>query len=194
MYRNNASTANGAPGAAAVMFSISGSAIGSFATATTAPSPFGVLAYQGGLLVSSSSANNDIHRHSLAGAALGTFHNSASLNFAQQMVYAGNGDILGAGFSSNDIVRLSAATDAVLTVYAGAGARGVAPLGNGNVMWTSGAGAFVLNTGTGTNTRVYSGGGRYLELISVVPEPATVLLRAGGPLAVVGVAQLRRVS
>ena len=194
VYVTNAGTANGAPGAAVVMFSTSGAAMGSFATATTAPSPFGVLAYQGGLLVSSSSANDDIHRYSLAGAALGTFHNSTSLNFGQQMAFAGNGDILVAGFSSNNIVRLNAATGAVLNTYTAAGARGVAQLGNGNVMWTSGAGAFVLNTSTGTSTQVYSGGGRYLELISVVPEPATVLLWAGGLLAVAGVARRRRAS
>ena len=192
VYVTNAGTANGAPGPAVVMFSTSGAAMGSFATATTAPSPFGVLAYQGGLLVSSSTANDDIHRYSLAGAPLGTFHNTTSLNFAEQMVYAGNGDILVAGFSSNNIVRLNAASGALITTYAAPGARGVAQLGNGNLMWTSGAGAFVLDTSTGASTQVYSGGGRYLELITVVPEPATVLLWAGGLLAVVAVARRRR--
>ena len=191
VYITNAGLANGAPGAAVVMVSTGGAAMGSFATATTAPSPFGVLAYQGGLLISSSAANDDIHRYSLAGAPLGTFHNSASLNFAEQMVFATNGDILVAGFSSNNIVRLNAATGAVLTTYTAAGARGLAQLGNGNLMWTSGAGAFVLNTGTGASTQVYSGGGRYLEFITVVPEPASMLLWASGLLAVVGVARRR---
>lgn len=192
VYITNAGAANGAPGAAVVMVSSSGAAMGSFATGTTAPSPFGVLAYQGGLLISSSSANDDIHRYSLAGAALGTFHNSTTLNFAEQMVVASNGDILVAGFSSNNIVRLDAGTGAVLTTYAAAGARGLAQLGNGNLMWTSGAGAFVLNTSTGASTQVYTGGGRYLELITVVPEPASALLCAGGLLAVVGVARRRQ--
>lgn len=191
VYITNAGAANGAPGAAVVMVSTSGAAMGSFATATTAPSPFGVLAYQGGLLISSSSANDDVHRYSLAGTPLGTFHNSTTLNFAEQMVYATNGDILVAGFSSNNIVRLNAATGAVLTTYAAAGARGLAQLGNGNLMWTSGAGAFVLDINTGASTQVYSGGGRYLEAITVVPEPATVLLWAGGLLAVVGWARRR---
>jgi hypothetical protein len=85
VYITNAGAANGAPGAAVVMVSTSGAAMGSFATGTTSPSPFGVLAFQGGLLVTSSSANDDIHRYSLAGAPLGTFHNSTTLNFGQQM-------------------------------------------------------------------------------------------------------------
>ena len=192
VYLTNAGTANGAPGPAVLMFSTSGAAMGSFATGTTAPSPFGVLAYQGGLLISSSAANDDIHRYGLAGVAQGSFHNSSTLNFAEQMVFAGNGDVLVAGFSSNNIVRLNADTGAVITTYAAPGARGVAQLGNGNLMWTSGAGAFVLDTSTGASTQVYTGGGRYLEAVSLVPEPASLLLCLGGLLAVAGVARRRR--
>lgn len=192
VYVTNAGTNNGAPGAAVLMFSTSGASMGAFSTAGTAPSPFGVLAHQGGLLVSSSSANDDIHRYSLAGTSLGTFHNSTTLNFAEQMVYTTNGDILVAGFSSNNLVRLNATTGSVITTYAAPGARGVAQLGNGNLMWTSGAGAFVLDINTGASTQVYTGGGRYLELVTVVPEPASVLLWVGGLLAVGVIARRRR--
>lgn len=191
VFITNAGAANGAPGAAVVMVSNTGAAMGSFSTAANASSPFGLLGYQGGWLVSSSAANDDIHRYSLAGAPLGTFHNTASLNFAEQMAYASNGDVLVAGFSSNNIVRLDAATGAVITTYTASGARGVAQLGNGNVMWTSGAGAFVLDVNSGTSTQVYTGGGRYLETITVVPEPATVMLWAGGLLAVAAAARRR---
>ena len=191
VFITNAGAGNGAPGAAVVMVSSNGAAMGSFSTAATAPSPFGLLAYLGGWLVSSSAANDDVHRYSLAGAPLGTFHNSATLNFAEQMAYASNGDVLVAGFSSNNIVRLNAATGAVLTTYVASGARGVAQLANGNLMWTSGAGAFVLNVNTGTSALVYAGGGRYLELITVVPEPATALLWAGGLLALAAAARRR---
>ena len=192
VYVTNSGTANGAPGPAVVMFDTSGAAMGSFATSTTAPSPFGVLAFQGGLLVSSSAANDDIHRFSLAGTPLGTFHNSATLNFAEQMVVATNGDILVAGFSSNNIVRLNPANGSIVTTYTAAGARGLAQLGNGNLMWTSGAGAFVLDINSGASTQVYTGGGRYLEPLTAVPEPATALLWVGGLLAVAAVARRRR--
>jgi len=180
VYVTNAGTANGAPGAAVVMFDTVGAPMGSFTTASTAPSPFGVLAHQGGMLVSSSSANDDIHRFSLAGGALGTFYNTASLNFAEQMVVATNGDILVAGFSSNNIVRLDASTGALLGSFTASGARGVAQLGNGNIMWTSGAGAFIHDVGLGTSALVYAGGGRYLETITAIPEPGIWALWMAG--------------
>lgn len=180
VYITNAGTANGAPGNAVVMVDLSGNPLGNFSTATTAPSPFGVLAYQGGLLVSSSSANDDIHRYSLSGAAQGTFYNGTALNFGEQMDYALNGDLLVAGFSSNNIVRFDATTGAILASYTAAGARGVSQLANGNILWTSGSGAFVLDVTSGSSTQVYTGGGRFLDSITLVPEPATLLLWAAG--------------
>lgn len=185
VYVTNAGTANGAPGAAVVTFDTAGSPLGSFAT-PNASSPFGILANGGGMLVSSSNANDDIHRYSLAGSALGTFHNSASLNFAEQMNYAANGDVLTAGFSSNNVVRLDSTTGALISTFTASGARGVYQLGNGNIMWTSGAGAFVFDVNTGLNTNVYAGGGRYLDFVQV-PTPS-----GAGLLALAGVAAARR--
>jgi sugar lactone lactonase YvrE len=180
LYITNAGTANGAPGAAVVTYSISGGSFtGSFSTAATAPSPFGILAHQGGILVSSSSANDDIHRFTLAGTSLGTFHNSASLNFVEQLVFATNGSILAAGFSSNNVAYLDPNTGAILSSFAAGGARGVYQLGNGNVLWTSGAGTFVYDVTTSTSTQVYTGGGRYLEF-APVPEPSSLLACATG--------------
>lgn len=172
VYVTNAGTGNGAPGAAVVMYDTTGASQGFFAT-PNAPSPFGILAHQGGMLVSSSSANDDVHRYTLAGASAGTFHNSASLNFGEQMDHDVNGNVLVAGFSSNNIVRLDPNTGALLSSFTAAGARGVHQLGNGNIMWTSGAGAFVFDVNTGLSTQVYTGGGRYLDLVAV-PEPATM--------------------
>jgi MYXO-CTERM domain-containing protein len=179
VYVSNSGTANGAPGAALVMYGTDGTPMGSFAT-PNAPSPFAVLPFGGGLLVASSSANDDVHRYSLTGTALGTFHNSATLNFAQQMAVAANGDILVAGFSSNNVVRLDAASGAVLGTFAAAGARGVAQLANGNVLWTSAAGASIYDVALGTSTLVYTGGGRHLGLISAIPEPGTWALWLAG--------------
>lgn len=173
VYVTNAGTNNSAPGAAVVMFDSEGSNMGSFSTAGLAPSPFGILAYQGGMLVSSSSANNDIHHFDLEGDSVGAFHNSTGLNFAEQMTYASNGDILVAGFSSNNIARLDSESGDIISSFAASGARGVYQLGNGNIMWTSGAGVFVHDVNTGGSTQVYAGGGRYLDFLNI-PTPGVL--------------------
>lgn len=173
VYVANGGSGNGATIGVA-LYSTSGSFLSSFSTAATAPSPFDILAHQGGILVSSSAANDDIHRFTLTGTSLGTFHNSASLNFAEQLTVSTNGSILAAGFSSNNVAYLDPNTGALVGSFAAAGARGVYQLGNGNVLWSSGAGTFVYDVGAGTSTQVYTGGGRYLEF-ATVPEPSVVV-------------------
>lgn len=192
VYVTNAGTANGAPGAAVVTFDTAGNFTGSFGTATTAPSPFGVLGHAGGLLVSSSSANDDIHRYTLAGASLGTFHNTTSLNFAEQMNFATNGDILVAGFSSNNIVRLDPTTGALISSFTASGARGVIQLGNGNIMWTNSAGVHIFDGST--STPIYTGGGRYVDFVTfaAIPEPTGLAALAAAVAASAGLGWRRR--
>jgi hypothetical protein len=181
VYVTNAGTGNGAPGNAVVMYSTAGSLIGNFNANALAPSPFAVLAHQGGLLVSSSSANDDIHRFTLLGTSIGTFHNSAALNFVEQLAFASNGTILAAGFSSNNIAFLDPNNGNILNSFTASGARGVFQLGNGNILWTSGAGTFVHDMTTNTSTLVYSGGGRFIDM-ATIPEPSTVAIFATGAL------------
>lgn len=176
VYVTNAGTANGAPGAAVVKFDTAGNPGGFFLT-PNASSPFAILEHQGGMLVASANANDDVHRYTLAGTSAGTFHNSTALNFAEQMAVAANGDILVAGFSSNNVVRLDPNTGALLGQFTASGARGVYQLGNGNILWTSSSGAFVYNVSTQTSTLVYSGGGRFLDDL-LIPEPASLSLLA----------------
>ncbi len=177
VFVTNAGTGNGAPGAAVVKFDTAGNNLGFFATVGLAPSPFGVLEHMGDMLVSSSSANDDVHRFTTSGQSLGTFHNSTSLNFGEELAYAANGDVLVAGFSSNNVVRLDVNNGSLLGSFAASGARGVWQLGNGNIMWTSGSGAYVYDPGTNQSTQVYAGGGRYLDYLTI-PEPASVTLLA----------------
>lgn len=161
---------NGAPGRQVVLFdATSGANTGNFLT--PASSGFGILSHQGGLLVSSDAANDDIHRYTLAGASLGTFHNTTSVNFAEQMDFAPNGDIWVAAFSSNIVARLDPNTGAFLSSFPASGARGVKQLGNGNVMWTNGSGAWVYDIATQQSTQVYTGGGRFIDTLNI-PEPA----------------------
>jgi len=189
VYVTNAGTANGAPGNAVVMYDTSGALLGSFPTAGLAPSPFSVLGHQGGILVGSSSANDDIHRFTLTGTSVGTFHNSASLNFVEQLAFASNGSILAAGFSSNNIAFLDPNNGNLLSSFAAAGARGVYQLGNGNILWTSGAGASIYDVRTQTSSLVYAGGGRFLQF-ATIPEPSTFAILGVGAL-LLGVATRR---
>ncbi len=184
VYVTNAGTNNGAPGNAVVIYDTLGNLSDTFSTVGLAPSPFGILEHQGGILVSSSSANDDIHRFGLDGTPLGTFHNSTSLNFAEQMVYAANGDVLVAGFSTNNIARLNANDGSLITSFNAAGARGVWQLGNGNIMWTSGAGASIFDVNSGTNSLVYSGGGRYIDFVEIPTPGVTSIMGLAGFVAV----------
>ena len=179
VYLCNDGTSNGAPGSALRMFDTAGNSLGSFPT--PASSPFGILDHQGGLLVSSDVANDDVHRYSYAGTSLGTFHNTTSLNFAEQMDHATNGDVLVAGFSSNNIARLDPNTGALISSTPASGARGVWQLGNGNILWTNGSGAHVFDVTTQQSTQVYAGGGRFIDAL-VIPEPASGALVLGAAL------------
>jgi len=167
IHITNSGTNNTAPGPAVVRFDTAGASQGFFSTTGFSPSPFGILEHPLGMLVSSSSAPDDVHAFTLAGASAGTFHNTTSLNFAEQMDYAANGDVLVAGFSTNNVARLNPTTGALISSFAASGARGVAQLANGNILWSNGSGAHVYDVGTGTSTQVYTGGGRYFDLYAV---------------------------
>ncbi|MBX3097525.1 MAG: PEP-CTERM sorting domain-containing protein [Fimbriimonadaceae bacterium] len=181
VYVTNAGTANGAPGNAVVTYDMSGNLLGNFSTVGLAPSPFYVLEHNGSLLVSSSSANDDVHRFTTGGTSMGTFYNGAN-SFGEQMDIAPNGDILIGWFSSNVVARHDPVTGAVISSFAASGARGVHQLGNGNIMWSNGSGAHVYDVNTGVSTQVYTGGGRFFSA-AAVPEPASMIALGAGLLA-----------
>jgi hypothetical protein len=178
VYVTNDGTGGGAPGPALFQFDTAGTQLAVMPLAFT-PGPFHVLDHQGGILVSSDTATDDVHRYSYAGASMGTFHNSTGLNFAEQMDHSLTGNILVAGFSSDLVVTLDQNTGTILGSFAASGARGVYQLSNGNVLWTNSAGAHVWDAVTGGSSLVYAGGGRFLEF-STVPEPSTMLLVGAG--------------
>lgn len=181
VYVCNDGTGNGSPGAQTILsFDMDGNSLGFFSTSPTS-SPFGILEYQGNMLVSSDAANNDVHQYTVSGTSVGLFHNSTSLNFAEQMDYDAAGNILVAGFSSNNVVTLDFNTGALLSSFTASGARGVAQLGNGNVMWTNSGGAWVHDVNTGVSTQVYVGAGRFIDELTI-PAP--------GALALIGLAGL----
>ncbi len=165
----NGGTANGAPGPAIVRIGFDGTIAGSIAVGTVSPSPFAILHIGSGYLVASSSPNDDIHRFNLQFEPAATFHNSTQLNFAEQMVPIAGDDVLVAGFSSDNLVRLDG-NGAVVSTIAASGPRGIAVLGNGNILWTNGSGAHVYDVGTQVSTLVHAGSGRFLSLFQYADE------------------------
>jgi hypothetical protein len=194
VYVTNFGTANDAPGPAIVRISTTGAILGTSSTAMS-PGPFAVISFDGGLLIASASANDDIHRYDLFGNSLGTFHNSENLSFAQQMAIAADGNVLGAGFGSNNIVRMDAATGDILSSFTASMARGVYQLGNGNILWSNSSGVHVYDVVNESSSLIYSGGGRHFSLFTVpepVPEPA-MLFSLGIGLAAIKMRRRRKV-
>lgn len=167
VYVTNSGTANGAPGAAIVCFDTAGNFLFHFTTSGTSSSPFSVMAFQGDILVASSAAANDVHRYTTAGVSVGLFHDSASLAFAHQLAPASDGNVWCGGFTTGGIVKLDATTGALISSFPAAGCRGVYELANGNILWTSSAGAFVYDVTTSTSSMVVSGACYHLNPYSV---------------------------
>lgn len=181
IYAANAGTNNGAPGAALVKFDTSGNNLGFVATSGLAPSPFYAMDHNGSILVSSSSANDDVHRFAMDGSSMGTFYNGTR-SFGEQMAIANDGNIWVGWFSSDVVAKHDATTGDELFSFAAANVRGVFQLGNGNVLWSSGDGVFVWDAGLNQSTQVYDGGGRFFSQTAPVPEPATMFVLGGGAL------------
>jgi len=168
VYVTNAGTANGAPGAnAIVVLDSAGTWQFNIITTGTSNSPFGVMPFQGDMLVSGSSTLNDVHRYTLAGASVGLFHNSTSISFAHQLAPASDGNVWVGCFTTGGITKLNASTGAVMSSFPASGCRGVFELLNGNILWTSSTGAHVYNVTTATSTTVVSGSCYHLNLFNV---------------------------
>jgi hypothetical protein len=127
----------------------------------------------------SNSGTDDIDRVGLDGTILGKFVDSTGpdepLDFPQQIYpLPGGSEVLVAEFSNpREIFRFDPTgtlIDAIDTAPQG-GARGIVKLGNGDYMFTNGAGAHTYNPSSGVVT-VYSGSGRYLTLVRTTPTCA----------------------
>ncbi len=164
VYACNDGPNNGATADSLVTFDPAGNWLATYPL-TGINSPFGVLPWQGDLLVTGSSGLDDVHRYTVAGVSLGTFHSSSSLNFAHQIRPASDGNLWCAASSTSNVAKLDATTGAILQSIPATSARGVYELANGNVLWTGSTGAWVYNVGTSTSTQVFAGSCYQLNLI-----------------------------
>ncbi|TVQ62128.1 MAG: hypothetical protein EA378_06605 [Phycisphaerales bacterium] len=186
VWLTNAGTNQGAPGNSIVFIDIAtATPVGS---APTVGSLFDLIPFQGQLL-GSNIGNQNIEFYSpTTGELTGTFHAPATggLRFPQQMVERENGNLLVAGFSTiggstTGIYEFtSEGVPLGVVAGAGAGARGVIELENGEIMWSSGAGFSVgsdlIFGGAGVS-------GQYLSFVTVIPTPAGFALFAAAGLA-----------
>lgn len=187
VYLSNSGSNNGAPGDAVVTINAATASItGSFAVGSAKDGdPFDVLAFQGGLLINDIAGEN-IEVHNLAGGWVSNFHDSdgvTGVDFPEQMNMASDGQsVYVAGFSSPSGIYEYDLAGNQINYYDVGSIRGVIELGNGNLMYSNGSGAFVFDTATGGSTQVASGSGRYFEVL--VPAPSSVALLGMGGLLV----------
>ncbi|MCB0727275.1 MAG: hypothetical protein R3A12_14035 [Ignavibacteria bacterium] len=134
-------------------FDAGGNSIGPFIS-TNLTSPFGILYLQNNILVSCSSAPNDVSKYDLNGNFVSLFHSSTNLNFAEQMIQLGNGDIVVAAFSlPSGLVILDSTGNYKRTLNVVTGNRGVYLLGNGHYLTTSGTAIYELDSASGAIIR-----------------------------------------
>ena len=190
-YVTNSGTGNGAPGDGIVTIDVSYATInGFFASGDTgAGDPFDVLSYSGNLLINDISGE-DIDVFSTGGAFQSVFVESdgvSGIDFPEQMAETSSGTILAAGFSSPAGIYEYDGSGTLLNYYdVGTGIRGVHELGNGNIMFTDGAGVHVLDPNTGAITDSIDGvSARFIE--AYIPAPGGAAL-----LGLAGVAAFRR--
>ncbi len=151
--------------------------------------PFDILIRNNDALITNI-ADENIESYDLNGNFLNTFHDSDGVNgidFPEQMFETANGDIIVGGFSAPAGIYVYDQLGNEINYFdVGSGVRGVFELGNGDILWTDGAGVHSLNTATGASTLITAGSYRFIEQIGVIPEPSTtsiVILIAAGMVA-----------
>jgi hypothetical protein len=176
IYVSNDGSGNGATADTIVMFDVTGTRLGQFSTLNSGTSPFDVVEYNGELLVPHFTSVNNTARYDFAGNLLGIFHASGGVtgvdNPEQVNVTAAN-TVLIAGFSTPiGIYEIDSTGTQINAWPVGNGNRGVAELGNGNILFTDGNGVHVLDRALGTFVTVVPAvAGQYISPLDLGAEP-----------------------
>ncbi|MAP54054.1 T9SS type A sorting domain-containing protein [Altibacter sp.] len=181
VWVTNAGTNNGAPGNAIVRFDLDGNNLGFFST-TGNDSTFDIIDVGNGeVYISYIGSESKIERRDYSGNVLGNILNQGVVNFIQQMeVNTANNSVYAAVFSvtgpnSSGLYEFSIADGSILNYWNEGNLRGVAILGNDNVLVSNAAGVRSLDPNTGTSTAINSESSQYFGMISLTPctPPAT---------------------
>lgn len=168
----NSGSNNGAPGDAIIRFDLDGNNLGFFPTNPQSDSPFDIIDNGDGEAYISYSGTNNIERRDYNGAFLGNIVEQGVVNFVQQIEIEEPGVILAAVFSiisggnQNGLYRFSETDGAILDYWSLGNLRGVAKLGNGEILWSSAAGVNRLDPSTGVSELISAGTAQYFGRLS----------------------------
>ncbi len=178
----NSGTNNGAPGDAIIRMDFDGNTLGSFPVTPESTSPFDIIDNGAGEVYISYSGTDNIERRDYTGAFLGNIVESNVVNFIQQIEIEEPGVILAAVFSiisggnQNGLYRFSETDGSIIDYWSLGNLRGVAKLGNGNLLWSSAAGVNRLDPNTGVTELISAGSAQYfgrltLDACVIPPTP-----------------------
>ncbi|MEZ4778277.1 MAG: T9SS type A sorting domain-containing protein [Flavobacteriaceae bacterium] len=198
VWLTNAGTANGAPGDAIIRFDLDGNNLG-FLNTSSIGSSFDIIDTGTEVYVSYIGATETkIERRDYSGNILGDIVGTGVVNFIQQIEQnTTNNSVYAAVFSvatPNDsgLYEFAESDGSILNYWGTQGSlRGVAQLGDGNILISNAAGVHILNPGTGTTTNISAGQTHYfgrLNLSPCTPPPtptgdATQTFNEGATLA-----------
>ncbi len=180
VWVTNAGTNNGAPGDAIVQFDFDGNNLGFFSTEPQSVSPFDVVDNGNGEVYISYSSSDNIERRDYDGNFLGNIVEPGVVNFIQQIEIEEPGVIIAAVFSiisggnQNGLYRFDETDGSILDFWNEGNLRGVAKLGNGEILWSSAAGVHKLDPNTGISTLISSESAQFfgrLNLDGCTPPP-----------------------
>ncbi len=181
VWVTNAGTNNGAPGNSIVRFDFNGNNLGNFLTGSD--SSFDIVdTGDGEVYISYIGTSSRIERRDYSGNVLGNVVGTGVVTFIQQINLTAADNVLAAVFSNTTssgnnagIYHFSSVNGSVLNYWANSGMRGVAELGNGQVVWTNSSGLSLLDPTTGISTLLSSGAGQYFGTITNVDCPTLAL-------------------
>jgi hypothetical protein len=173
VWLTNAGTQNGAPGNAIIRFDLDGNNLGFFTT--DGISSFDIVDNGDGEVYISyiGASTSKIERRDYDGNVLGNIVEPGVVNFIQQIAIEEPGVVLAAVFSivsggnQNGLYRFSETDGSILDFWNEGNLRGVAKLGNGEILWTSAAGVHRLDPATGVSTLISSDSGQYFGRLNL---------------------------
>tara|TARA_R110002074_G_scaffold104295_1_gene225213 strand:- start:48566 stop:50167 length:1602 start_codon:yes stop_codon:yes gene_type:complete len=176
VWVTNAGSNNGAPGDSIVRFDLNGTNLGFFDTSSLGSS-FDIIDTGTEVYVSYIGATESkIERRDYSGAILGDIVGTGVVNFIQQIEQStANNSVYAAVFStaganSSGLYEFAESDGSILNYWGAQGSlRGVAQLGDGNILISNGSGVYILNPGTGVANSISGSSSQFFGRLDLSP-------------------------